>query len=53
MSRLPTIPVKREGEDGYRLINESDFDPKLHKRARVPKPDASEDDGQGPEEGAD
>ncbi|MTH96414.1 hypothetical protein [Roseibium sp. RKSG952] len=30
MSKLPTVRVVREGGTGYRLINESDFDPEAH-----------------------
>ena len=30
---IPTVKVKRDGPKGYRIINESDFDPAKHERA--------------------
>lgn len=37
MSRIPTVTVK-DGEGGYRIINESDFDPKTMERFESPLP---------------
>ena len=32
MSVLPTVKVACKNEQGYMIINESDFDPKVHKK---------------------
>lgn len=42
MSQIETVAVKREGGQGYRIINKSDFDPKQHKLAKVPASDSAE-----------
>lgn len=34
---IPTVKVKRDGPKGYRIINQSDFDPKKHELFEEPK----------------
>jgi hypothetical protein len=36
MTAIPTIKVKRDGPKGYRLINLSDFNPKVHVAFEAP-----------------
>lgn len=42
--RLPTIRIKAAGERGFVIINESDFDPELHKKSGA---DPLDHDGDG------
>ncbi len=37
----PTVKVKADNDDGFIVINESDFDPKVHKRFEEPTEDHS------------
>jgi hypothetical protein len=49
--QIPTIKVKIAGHDGPVIINEADFDPKLHSRlgdeAPEPSADPFDHDGDG------
>lgn len=47
---LPTVRVK--GPKGSRIINKSDFDPKVHELADPPARDALDHDGDGKKGGS-
>lgn len=38
MANLPTIRIIADTSEGYAIVNEKDFDPKLHKRWTDAKP---------------
>lgn len=35
--RLPTVRIKADSRLGYMIINESDFDPSIHKPYKLPE----------------